>query len=375
MKICLITPTWPSFNCGIGDYSAHVAQALSLQDDVTVLTAERGVATPVAGVEVKAIFNPSNLNEVYRIADYVENEKPDWVLLQYNPYSFHARGLNLHLPLMMQTLKKRSPGTKIAVMVHEARRPIESWRHALSTSWIHWSLSTIGRAADVLFFSIDPWVKKYQSWFPNTLVLHLPVGSNIPVVNLPKQEAKRRLGLESDCLTLGIFGRVQPSLSPEHIKDAVGSVKGTGIPHAVLYVGSQGAYVSSQLPGSPMIADGPLAPEEVSRRFQAMDCMLLPFVEGVSTRRTSLMTALQHGVAVVGTWGALTDKMLLKQNPAAMLLAPAGNREEYKRNMCRLAADAPLREQVGTSGHRFYEENFSWEVIIQRLRAVMEARA
>lgn len=374
MKICLITPTWPAFNCGIGDYSAHVAQVLSLRDDVTVLTAERGKIAPVPGVTVQAIFNPANLSEIYRVADYVEQEKPDWVLLQYNPYSFHARGLNLHLPMMMQNLKKRAPKTRIAVMVHEARRPIENWRHSLSTSWIHWSLWTIGRAADVLFFSIDPWVEKYQSWFPKIPVLHLPVGSNIPVVGMPKQEAKQRLGLDSQCLTLGLFGRVSPSLSLEHIRDAVGSVEASGVPYAVLYVGSQGAYVSDQLPHSPVIADGPHSPEEVSRRFQAMDCMLLPFVEGVSTRRTSLMTGLQHGVAVAGTWGPLTDKILLEQ-PSAMLLTPAQDREEYKRGILRLAADPQLREQIAKSGQRFYEENFSWEVIIQRLRTAMEAGA
>lgn len=156
MKIALVTPTWPPFNCGIGDYSTFVAQKLSKENSVTVLTAKRQGVTSVSGLVVKDIFDPEKLSDIYKVADYVAKEQPYWIFLQYNPFSFHARGLNLYLPLMISNLKKRSPETRIAVMVHEACRPVENWRHNVSALWLNWSLWKTGQAADVLFFSNRP---------------------------------------------------------------------------------------------------------------------------------------------------------------------------------------------------------------------------
>lgn len=339
-----------------------------------MLTAKRTEIIDIPGLVVKGIFDPVHLNEIYRVADYVKLEQPDWVILQYNPFSFHARGLNLHLPLMMGCLKIKSPKTKIAVMVHEASRTIESWRHVLSTCWLHWSLWKLGSVADVLCFSIDPWVYKYQAWFPNTKVLHLPVGSNIPLTVISKKEAKRRLGIESECFTLGIFGRVQPSLSLERIRDAICVAKKSGRPYTVLYIGSQGLYVSSLLTDSHVISDGQLSHEEVSYRFHAMDSLLVPFVEGVSSRRSSLMAGLQHGIAIAGTQGQLTDRILIEKNEQAMLLAPLENRDKFKHNLHRIINNPTMRDKLGRAGQLFYQENFSWNVLVKRMTDAMKEK-
>jgi len=110
----------------------------------------------------------------------IETDTPDWLLLQYNPFSYGRWGLNLDLPLVIRDIKRRQPFIRIALMGHEPFVPISNWRSAIMTTWQRWQLWMLGRSADVVFFSIQPWARKFQTWWPNKPVLHLPVGSNIP---------------------------------------------------------------------------------------------------------------------------------------------------------------------------------------------------
>jgi glycosyltransferase involved in cell wall biosynthesis len=86
-----------------------------------------------------------------------------------------------------------------------------------------------------------------------------------------------------------------------------------------------------------------------------------PFVDGVSTRRTTLMAALQHGVAVVGTDGRLTDD-ILRASREALTLAPVGDRHQLEDAVRRLADDPGLRRSRGAAGRELYTSSFAWPV-------------
>src|SRR5207244_8988104 len=55
-------------------------------------------------------------------------------------------------------------------------------------------------------------------------------------------------------------------------------------------------------------ATGALSTEDISRHVSACDVMLQPYQDGVSGRRTSVMTALAHGVPIVTTQGKATER-------------------------------------------------------------------
>ncbi len=356
---------------GIGDYTACLAAELAQTIEVTILTAQGQQPASIANVAIHPVFRADHPRSVSGIADHLRADPPDWILLQYNPFSYGNRGYNPCLPKMLRQIKRQLPATRLAVMAHETFVPIISAKFAVMTTWQRAQFWQLGHSADALFLSIDPWARRFRSWFPHTPVHHLPVGSNIPHVVISRPEARQRLGIADDTLVLGLFGSLHASRPMEHVKQAAKAIQQSGREALLLYMGPHGQDVCAAMQDIPVIADGPLPPDEISRRFAALDIYLAPFTDGVSTRRTSLMTALQHGIATVGTRGCHTDAMLLREDGKAFLLSEANAPDTFARQALLLAADAKTRQEAGRQGQQLYEHEFAWNVITQRLLSAL----
>ena len=371
MKLHIISAALPPQLDGIGDYTAHLAAELARSLDVTVLTGMPDPA-PIPGVRVETAFSAADPRSVWQLVDRVAQDEPDWVLLQYNPFAYGHRGLNLHLPRVMQTIRRGSFGTKFALMVHEPFVPVLDLKHAVMTTWQRWQLWQLGRSADVLFFSIEPWMRKFQRWFSNRPVRCLPVGSNIPHVPTDRAAARAALGIESETVVLGFFGTAHNSRLLPWVRGAAQAVAASGRPVQVLYVGPDQEVMGQVLAGLPLLMTGALTGEDVSRHFVAMDMHLSPFVDGISTRRGSFLTGLQHGLPTVGTYGYNTEAALQAQNGHMYLLTDAHSPEAFYAQVQTLAHDPDLRARLGEQARGLFAERFAWDKIAAQLLNVLE---
>ncbi|HET6566629.1 MAG TPA: glycosyltransferase family 4 protein [Rhodothermales bacterium] len=369
-SIHLVFPVLPPSLDGIGDYTAQLAETLSKRCQVKVLTGE-GAFDPIRGVEVEQAFSIQKPSYVCSLSDAVRRDAPDWLVLQYNPFSYGKRGFSPYLPLVLRRVRRDCPLTRIAVMVHEPFVPAVDWRSTAMTSWQRWQLWTLGRGADAIFFSIEPWVRAFERWFGGTPVFHLPVGSNMPRVPLRRGAARARLGLSEDALIVGVFGSAHPSRLLSFIKAATQALREGGRTFQVLYVGACGATLREALGAVPIIDAGPLPPEEVSSCFTAMDLYLAPFRKGVSSRRGSFMVGLQHGVPTISTYGVQTDDMLRLQDGRAFCLVRDDDPSAFGACVLQFARDKQSRVQMGRVGRRFFETAFSWERISDTLLTVL----
>lgn len=379
MTIDLIFPVLPPALDGIGDYTALLARALAPRADVRVLTGP-GPHDAIDGVDVEPAFTVTPPQGVRRLLGAVERRRPDWVVLQFNQFSYGRWGLNPFLPLVMRQIKRRLPGTGIAWMAHEDFVPVTSWKFAIMTLWQRWQFWMLGRTADRVFLSIEPWAEKYQRWFPDTLVRHLPVASNIPRGEHARADARRHLGLAPETFVAGVFGTVNASRMLPLIRRAATAMQAAcaqspeGRDFALLYVGPHGADMRAAMgPGLPLLDAGRLPADEVSAAFAAMNLHLTPFVDGVSTRRGSFLAGLQHGVPTVGTAGELTDAMLLDADGDAFLLAPASDPAAFEHHALALLDSDDQRARMAVAARALYDSTFSFEVIAERLLAGLGA--
>jgi glycosyltransferase involved in cell wall biosynthesis len=374
MTLDLIFPVLPPALDGIGDYTARLAVELSNTDDVRILTAQAD-ALPVDGgrVQVERAFSLSSRADVRSLISPIRTRRPDWVILQYNPFSYGRWGLNLSLPGVLQTVKETLPDVRVALMVHEPFVDVESWRFAVFTTWQRWQLWRLGRAADAIFFSTEPWVDRFRTWFPSTPLTHLPVGSNIPRVSSDRSAIRSALGLSSDALVCGIFGSAHESRNLSLFRHTMQALAASSDrPLHVLYVGKAGNEVGAGLENVPFIDAGALPAAEVSRHFSAMDLYLAPFRDGVSTRRGSFMVGLQHGVPTVTTIGPDTGPLLRGEAGDAFLAAHCEDFAAYTSSVEQLINDPSARQRYGTAGRLFYEATFDWPQISSRLLETLQ---
>jgi glycosyltransferase involved in cell wall biosynthesis len=111
---------------------------------------------------------------------------------------------------------------------------------------------------------------------------------------------------------------------------------------------------------------GVLPDEAVSMHVAACDLMLQPYPDGVSSRRTSAMVALSHGVPMVTTTGWLTES-LWEESGAAELVC-ADQPERLAGAAAQLLESPSRRATLGSRALSLYLLRFDMPHSIRVLR-------
>ncbi len=374
MRILLVAAAVPPAVDGIGDYTATLARALAARATVAIATDRLRPASPVPDVELFPAFDLSSPGGVRSLPRVVREWKPDWVVLQYNPFSWGRRGFNPHLPAVIQTIR-RSGAANVAVMVHERYVPFTTWPYRIMSLWQRPQYRMLARTAQALFCSTDAWIPELRRLAPGCGVHLAPAGSGIPRVEIERSTARARLDIPADAFVLGFFGFAHASKPLGHVAEAYRAISESGRDVRLVYIGLQPEVVRAALPEAAVVADGALPADEVSRRFSAMDLLLCPFVDGVSTRRTTMMTGLQHGVATLGTVGEYTSPQLAREDDSALRLVPCGDARAFAQAARALANSEADRLRIGSAGRRLFEAEYAPEMLADRfLTALGQAR-
>jgi glycosyltransferase involved in cell wall biosynthesis len=133
-----------------------------------------------------------------------------------------------------------------------------------------------------------------------------------------------------------------------------------------IHPGYRSLYETLQRQGDDRVTwTGRLEPAEISKILSTSALCVLPFEEGASLRRTSLVSALAHGTPVVTTRprspiDGLGDAAFLVDRAEPKLLADA---------IRMLLEDDSRRGRLSESAARF-ASSLSWEVIAQRTEEV-----
>jgi len=334
MRIGLISGAYPPDLDGIGDYTSCMARALvassGVDSPVRVFTSVGKEREAAPGVEIHQTFDarqPSSFRELLRCPAITEL---DWLVLQYNPFSFGRRGFCPAVPKTLALLK-RSQTTRLAVMFHETVVPSWPLKFAVMYCWQQPIFRTVCRLADAAFISTERWAPEVLRASPKLPLYHLPVGSNIPLCWLSRKQARQKLEIEQTALVLGVFGGAHVSRQLDWIAATVreASRRNAGRRTLLLYVGNDGRAIRGACPEAEIIDSGPVPGTEVGVRLRAMDAMISPFLDGVSTRRGSVIAALQHGLPVASTRASWTDRLFLGNIPFPLLLSAASSTRAF----------------------------------------------
>ena len=299
----------------------------------------------------------------------VQVADPRWILLQYNPFSYGPWGVAPGLIREAFSFRRRT-GVPLAVSVHEAwvdkhDRGRERWRSALMGAYQHAQLASLLRVADVVIAATQALVRKLRHD-----AIHVPVGSNVTPLAITRNSARQRLDLHDE-VVVTLFGRAHPSRALEYATAAIELLAEARGPGAVKVLNLGLGAPRIDTPREIAVATpGHLETDELSVCLRASDILLLPFADGLSTRRTTLMAGLAHGLPVVGLYGPKTDEVLTG-SPDALTLTPVGDIGAFAHATLQLANDPGRLRTSGELGRELYERHFDWPVTASRVAAAL----
>lgn len=379
MKIAPICAAYPPNLDGIGDYTWWLAGALAKQSPVSVFT-RTGDHLPMEGVEIVPIFDPANLETIQLLPDALAasglGKRGDCLVFQYNPFSWGKRGYCPAVPRALREVKRRLPEAKLAIMFHETTVPRWPWRFTIMRRWQRPIFRALCHLSDISFASSERYLQQIERIGAAAPIHHLPVGSNLAASTLSCEEARRELQLAEDGIFVGAFGSAHESRLLDWIASAFRAIQARYPKAKLLYVGPHGESISRALGGREDLIDLGIQPaERAGVCISAMDLLLAPFNDGISTRRGSAIAAFQNGVPVASTTTKWTDTLFTKKPLRSVLLSSAENGAGFARETTAWAAflDEPqarkaFRDEVRT----FHDENFAWSAIADKLTACIK---
>jgi glycosyltransferase involved in cell wall biosynthesis len=290
------------------------------------------------------------------------------VILQYSPFCYGRWGFAPWLPLrLLRSRLTRRPRPNVVLFVHEPYVPLAGARQVVMGLWQRLQLEALRVVSDVVLVSIQPWASDLSRRWPGRPVLHMPVGSTLPDMRHARARMRAELGADDETFVVAVFGRTHPSWQADHAVQAIQALSDRGHRLLVLSLGAEAPPLEG-LDDVAVHAPGRLPEDDLAMRLAAADMFLAPFIDGVSTRRTTLMSALQHGLPVVATEGPLTDD-LLRRATDALALAPVDDPSGFGELACEVAADPDRRARMAREARALYDRAFDWSVSAGTLAA------
>ena len=354
----ILTGEYPPALGGIGDYTAQLATALTSTGDAVTVWTPGSTLPDRFGYRSEAVL------------DSAIRQHPGVILLQYAPNALGARGMNLRFCYWLRDRARE--GLDVRVMFHEpyfyftATRP---WRNVLAAVQ-RMMARVLLDASKTTYVSTETW-RRYLTPRRGTTLEVLPIPSNVPPAASSAEPIRSTIAPSAEPIVghFGTYGehvegallRVLPFIS-ERAPGARFAFIGRGSVEFVsrLHRADAGAAARSW-------ASGAVDANAVSAALRACDVLAQPYPDGITTRRTSAMAGLQHGVPTVTTTGALTEPIWADSR--AVALTPVDDPAAFADAVARLVADKTVAQALGRRGAETYERNFSLERTLAVLRA------
>ena len=424
MRILFISAEFPPDVGGVGDYSRRLALALvDRGHDVAVLTGRYGliefraedkhagdekVAQGKSGTLEPETWNlkPGSETRVQtrrrRVPTKLETWslrpveaalgafRPDIVHLQYQTGAYGMHPAVLLLPARLRRLRRDIP---VLVTAHDLRLPYLFPRADLLRGWLTGRL--LDDAGAVIVTNQDdagrlaglapPSRELYSPRRPlNAQPIIIPIGSNIqpaPPAAYDRTAQRAATGAGPESVQIAYFGLLSRTKGVLELLQALAGlpprfrlliVGGSApLPDDLRFAVDVNAAIAEHGIGERVTITGPLSEPDVSGHLLACDIAALPYADGASYRRGSLLAVLAHGLPVITTQPpAQLDPPL--RDGAHVLLLPPADVGALRAAIERLAGDGQLRKTLSAGGLELVA-GFAWPAIADRHESVYHA--
>lgn len=382
MRVCMICPRYPPDRCGVGDYTALLARHLAeCGVQVTVVTSRRrtsGAVRPGAvhteirqGVRVAALVHGWGWSSLPHLCSVAASGQFDLIHTQYQNVLYSRSAAITAFPLALRVLR---PRLATVVTVHDYGTPwpkrlrVRALAGPYGKAWFAAMLMASRRI--VVTNEQDEWRFLRQAFrypVPAGRYTTIPVGSNLPVADAPPA------GTMHAGTTVGYFGFVNPAKGVETLLKGFREARRQTPALRLVMVCALRAddpyhrellqtIAASDLRDAVTVT-GELEDAEAAATLARCSMVVLPFRDGVSLRRTTLMAALALGRPVISTCATVQPAAL--QEGRDVLLVPPSDAMALAHAITDLAND-PARQAALSAASLRVARGFTWPAIAAR---------
>ncbi len=379
----------------VADYTAHLVNQLGATR-VAAAVISSVDAHDRAGVELHRAARRFHLEGVKSVARAVERLAPDLVHVQFAPSAYGFRGEIGLLPLFL------SGSLPLVTTLHEygwwswrpwvipetLLRPLW-WAGEWLNLWDRESLLLAVRSSGLIVTNRQHSTAMWRRLIRRPAVM-IPVGPNVPTVPVGAEHARRRLRerlrAAPGARIIVFFGFVHPVKGLPYLFEALVRLRSR---HPDLQLVVVGGFHSLALPSSDasryerdlkdvlgelelteaVTFTGYLPPEWASSVLQGADLAVLPFTAGTTTKSSSLLTILAHGLPTVATSPDMPDPQLVHER--TVLFVPPRDVKALETAIERLLTEPDLAWSLARAGRRVAEQH-DWADIARQHKALYE---
>lgn len=390
LKVCFVTGEYPPDEGGVADYTACLSAALAAQGAVVDVVTARGsgAARPANGAgdagegrhpAVHRVVGGWGWGSLAAVGRRVARLAPDVVHVQYQAAAFGMRPAIHALPWWLRATRS---GAQAAVTFHDLRVP---YLFPKAGPVRRAALRLLARGARmVVATNAEDYAELGVDGLRGRLEL-IPIGSNIPDAppeGYDRDAWRAAAGIGAGAAVVAYFGFLNASKGGLTLAEAlarlraagrdarlvmIGGAVGASDPTNAAYLAAFRAELAARGLDDAVVWTGHVAPPGVSGWLHAADVVALPYGDGASYRRGSLLAALEHGRPVVTTLPAPLTGGLLPAlvDGEAVLLVPPGDAGALAAALAAVLDQDALAARL-SAGARSLATRFGWTAIAAR---------
>ena len=363
-KVLMICPKYPPLKDGLSGHTFELCKELTKQHTVELLTDQSIQSQEDTPVTIHPLLSKWKYSQLKRNFEKLQTDY-NLIIIQYVPSLYGKKGgINFSILLFflwLRFIKKQN----ISFIFHELYYPfLWNWK-AITLHIIHKTM---------LFFSILSAKQAFYSTRHNLKIgkrfsivkkghFHLPVGASIDI------DKQNIIETHNNKNTYTLFGGFHPSKRYDLIIDTFSRFK-MSHPNCLLELNLIGLTKDelSQQTTLPKNFDtfakchGKLTDQEVQIIFKASHYLIAYFSDGMSTRRSSAISALASGLPIITTKSLRTEKLFFNQSSVVLFDT---NEAQFQKALSAFLLKP--NNQTENNALNFYQENFSWEKISNHL--------
>ncbi len=367
MRIALVTGEYPPMQGGVGAYSHILAEHLLEQGHKVWVYSNQKADTAHPRIPVMNEVNRWTLGSLQQLNRWAQKERIDLINLQFQTAAFGMSPWIHFLPLLVN-------GIPVVTTFHDLRVP---YLFPKAGPLRRWMVNQLARSSSGTIVTNQEDLVTLHT-LPRVALI--PIGSNIQAELPPAYDTqtwRSKAGAKANDFLIGYFGLFNRSKGLEVLFESLRELHSQELRARLIMIGggagdsdpSNLAYLDemrlriAELGLEPAIHwTGYVDESSVGAYLSACDVVALPFLDGASHRRGSLMAALHYGCAIITTQPAVEEPAF--KHRENFYFIPPNDVAALTRALAGLRESPELRDRL-KEGAQALAKAYNWATIAE----------